>query len=138
MIVFDLQCLQSGDRFEAWFRSNADFDEQLEQGLVQCPFCCSSRVTKAPMAPLLPRSSDDGPVVGEVIAQIATLQAELLRDSRWVGDEFADTARAMHHGEIDTSPVHGEATVEQAQSLVEEGVPIAPLPLPVVPPNQVN
>ena len=44
----------------------------------------------------------------------------------------------MHHGEIDTSPVHGEATAEQAQSMVEEGVPIAPLPLPVVPPNQVN
>jgi hypothetical protein len=137
MIVFDLQCLASGDRFEAWFRSNADFDVQLEQGMVQCPFCSSSRVTKAPMAALLPKSSDGGPV-GEMIARIASLQAELLRDSRWVGDEFAETARAMHHGEIDTSPVHGEATVEQAQLLVEEGVPIAPLPLPVVPPNQVN
>jgi len=55
MIVFDLQCLQSGDRFEAWFRSNADFDRQLEQGQVQCPICSSCRVTKAPMAPLLPK-----------------------------------------------------------------------------------
>ena len=138
MIVFDLQCLQSGDRFEAWFRSNADFDRQLEQGQVQCPICSSCRVTKAPMAPLLPKSSDGGPGAGEVIAEIASLQAELLRDSRWVGDDFAETARAMHHGEIDTSPVHGEATAEEAQSMVEEGVPIAPLPLPVVPPNQVN
>lgn len=138
MIVFDLQCLASGEQFEAWFRSNVDFDQQLEQGLVQCPFCCSSRVTKAPMAALLPKNNHGGPSIGEVIAQIASLQAELLRDSRWVGQEFAETARAMHHGEIDTSPVHGEATAEQAQSLVEEGVPIAPLPLPVVPPNQVN
>jgi len=54
------------------------------------------------------------------------------------GDEFADTALAMHLGEIDTTAVHGEATTEQARSLVEDGVPIAPLPLPVVPPNQVN
>ncbi len=133
MIVFDLQCLASGDRFEAWFRSNADFERQLDQGLVQCPFCQSSRITKAPMAPLLPKSSGyDG------IEKLASLQAELLRNSRWVGDEFADTARAMHVGEIDTSPVHGEATAEQARSLVEDGIPIAPLPLPVVPPNQVN
>ena len=52
MIVFDLHCLASGDRFEAWFRSNADFEQQLDQGQVQCPFCRSSRVAKAPMAPI--------------------------------------------------------------------------------------
>jgi hypothetical protein len=138
MIVFDLHCSQSGDQFEAWFRSNADFEKQLEQGLVQCPFCQSSQVAKAPMAPRVPRKGDGGSKIGDAIAELASLQAELLRDSKWVGDEFADTARAMHHGEIDMTPVHGEATAEQAQSLVEDGVPIAPLPLPVVPPNQVN
>jgi len=87
---------------------------------------------------LVPRCGDGAPAMGDAMAKLATLQAELLRDSKWVGDEFADTARAMHHGEIDTSPVHGEATAEQARSLVDDGVPIAPLPLPVVPPNQVN
>lgn len=138
MIVFDLHCLASGDRFEAWFRSNADFEQQLDQGQVQCPFCRSSRVAKAPMAPLVPRSGSVGFPFGEAMARLAALQAELLRNSRWVGDEFTDTARAMHLGEIDTSPVHGEATAEQARSLVDDGVPIAPLPLPVVPPNQVN
>lgn len=138
MIVFDLHCLASGDRFEAWFRSNADFEQQLDQGQVQCPFCRSSRVAKAPMAPLVPRSGSVGIPFGEAMARLAALQAELLRNSRWVGDEFTDTARAMHLGEIDTSPVHGEATAEQARSLVDDGVPIAPLPLPVVPPNQVN
>jgi hypothetical protein len=126
MIVFDLRCLKSDDRFEAWFRSNADFERQLEQGLVQCPFCASSDIAKAPMAPMLPKSD------------VASLQAELLRNSRWVGDEFADTARSMHLGEIETELVHGQASVEQARSLVEEGVPIAPLPLPVVPPKQLN
>jgi hypothetical protein len=138
MIVFDLHCLARGDRFEAWFRSNADFERQVEQGLVQCPFCQSSQVTKAPMAPQVPRKGEAGPAIGDAIAKLASLQAELLRDSKWVGDEFANTARAMHLGEIDTAPVHGEATAEEAQSLVEDGVPIAPLPLPVVPPNQVN
>jgi hypothetical protein len=138
MIVFDLHCSQSGDLFEAWFRSNADFERQREQGLVQCPFCQSSRVAKAPMAPRVPRKGDFGSDVRDVMAKLSVLQAELLRDSRWVGEEFADTARAMHHGEIDTSPVHGEATAEQARSLVDDGVPIAPLLLPVVPPNQVN
>lgn len=138
MIVFDLYCSASGDRFEAWFRSNAEFEKQAEQGQVKCPFCQSSRVAKAPMAPLVPRRSDSGSAAGEAMAKLASLQAALLRNSQWVGEEFADTARAMHLGEIDTSPVHGEATAEQARSLVEDGVPIAPLPLPVVPPNQVN
>jgi hypothetical protein len=129
MIVFDLRCLASDDRFEAWFRSNADFEQQVEHGLVQCPFCASSDIAKAPMAPMLPKS---GPT------ELASLQAELLRNSRWVGHEFADTARSMHLGEIETEQVHGQASIEQARSLVEEGVPIAPLLLPVVPPKQLN
>ena len=133
MIVFDLRCLASDDRFEAWFRSNADFEQQLEQGLVQCPFCASSDIAKAPMAPMLPRSSPT-----ELVAQVAELQAELLRNSRWVGDRFSETARSMHLGEIETEQVHGQASIEQARSLVDEGVPIAPLPLPVVPPKQLN
>ena len=137
MIVFDLCCRQSGDRFEAWFRSNADFERQLETGLVQCPFCESSDVAKAPMAPMV-ASGGGAEGIAEAIGRLAALQAELLRGSRWVGDRFADTARAMHLGEIDTGPVHGEATAEQVRSLVEDEVPIAPLPLPVVPPDQVN
>ena len=135
MIVFDLSCLASDDRFEAWFRSNADFEQQLEQGLVQCPFCASSDIAKAPMAPMVPRSDS---AAAEAIAHLASLQAQLLADSRWVGDRFADTARSMHLGEIKTEQVHGEASIEQARLLVDEGVPIAPLPLPVVPPKQLN
>ena len=133
MIVFDLQCRDGGERFEAWFRSGADFDEQRSAGLVQCPVCLSANVDKAPMAPRLPRKGSDQP-----IARLAAMQAELLKKSRWVGDEFTDTARAMHSGEIETAQVHGNATLEQAKSLLDEGVPVAPLPLPVTPPNQVN
>ena len=133
MIVFDLQCRDGGETFEAWFQSNADYEKQRESGLVQCPVCQSPNVGKAPMAPRVPRKGSDNP-----FARLAAMQAEMLKDSRWVGDKFADTARAMHLGEIETEQVHGNATLEQARSLAEEGVPVAPLPLPVTPPSQVN
>ena len=133
MIVFDLQCLDSGETFEAWFRSNADFDEQRGSGLVECPFCKSANIAKAPMAPSVPRKAGIDP-----LAKLAAIQAEALKDSRWVGDEFAETARAMHSGEIEREQVHGNATLEQAKTLADEGVPVMPLPLPVTPPNQLN
>lgn len=135
MIVFDLQCLDGGERFEAWFASNDDFERQAKERLVSCPVCQSSRIAKAPMAPLVPKTSAQA---SDTIGHLATIQANLLKDSRWVGDRFAETARAMHHGEVEAGSVHGEATADEAKSLLSEGVPIVPLPLPVVPPNQVN
>jgi hypothetical protein len=134
MIVFDLMCRDGGESFEAWFRSSADYDRQSGAGLVTCPLCGSQNVTKAPMAPRLATGS----AAGGPLARLAAAQAELLKDSRWVGDAFADTARAMHSGEIPAEQVHGSATLEQAKDLAEDGIPVAPLPLPVVPPGQVN
>ncbi|HEX6783662.1 MAG TPA: DUF1178 family protein [Sphingomicrobium sp.] len=133
MIVFDLQCGQDCGTFEAWFRSSADFESQLRADLVKCPLCHSTSVTKAPMAPRVPKKGSHNP-----IARLAAVQAEMLKDSRWVGDNFAETARAMHSGEVERELVHGNATLEQAKSLVDDGIPVAPLPLPVVPPTQVN
>ena len=133
MIVFDLRCDDSGDVFEAWFQSSADYDDQVQRGLVQCPACGSAKVAKAPMAPRVPAKAAASP-----LAQLAELQAAVLEGSEWVGDRFAEEARAMHLGELDSRPVHGNATPADAKSLIEEGVPVAPLPLPVVPPNQVN
>jgi len=132
MIVFDLQCLDGGETFEAWFRSSSDYEEQQAAGLVQCPFCASANIAKAPMAPRVPAKSSNP------MAKLAAIQAEMLKDSNWVGDQFAETARAMHSGEIEPAQVHGKATLAEAKSLVEDGVPVAPLPLPVVPPTQVN
>jgi hypothetical protein len=133
MIVFDLHCLAGGETFEAWFRSNADYDEQCAAGMVRCPYCQSDNVGKAPMAPSVPRKSADA-----ALAKVAALQAEMLKDSRWVGNEFTDTARAMHSGEIEPAQVHGSATLAEAKALADDGVPVAPLPLPVVPPTQLN
>jgi hypothetical protein len=133
MIVFDLQCRDGGETFEGWFRSNADYDEQREAGLVQCPLCRSANIIKAPMAPSVPRKGTDSP-----FARLAAFQGELLKNSRWVGDEFTNTARAMHSGEIEREQVHGNATIEQAKALIDDGISVAPLPLQVKPPNQVN
>jgi hypothetical protein len=133
MIVFDLYCRDGGETFEAWFRSNADYEQQHGAGLVQCPVCGSQSVEKAPMAPRVRRKGGSNP-----LARLAAMQADMLKDSRWVGEEFADTARAMHSGEIEPAQVHGNATLEQARSLAEDGIPVAPLPLPVIPPSQVN
>ena len=133
MIVFDLQCADGCGAFEAWFRSTADYDEQRSAGLVQCPACQSANVDKAPMAPRVPRKGSSAP-----LAKLAAIQARMLEGSQWVGDKFTDTARAMHSGEMETAPVHGNATLEQAKSLADDGIPVAPLPLPVIPPTQLN
>ncbi|MEO6360266.1 MAG: DUF1178 family protein [Sphingomicrobium sp.] len=134
MIVFDLQCRAGGERFEGWFHSNADYEAQSSAELVQCPMCGSADVEKAPMAPMVPKAREGG----NPLARLAAAQAEMLRSSDWVGDRFAETARKMHSGEIESKPVHGQATVTEARSLIDEGIPVAPLLLPVVPPRQVN
>lgn len=133
MIVFDLRCEDSGDVFEAWFQSSADFEKQKRRGLVQCPVCQSNRIAKAPMAPRVPAKPVDSP-----LARLAAAQAKALENSEWVGDRFADEARAIHVGDSEARPVHGNATAAEAKALIDEGIPVAPLPLPVVPPNQVN
>lgn len=137
MILFDLKCLDGGETFEGWFRSSSDFDEQSARDLVECPFCGSPRIAKAPMAPRVPRKvGSDRP--DEPLARLAAIQSKLLQGSSWVGDRFAETARAMHDGKMERQAVHGEATLADARSLFEEGIPVLPLPLPVIPPSQVN
>jgi hypothetical protein len=138
MIVFDLRCADGCAVFEGWFRSGSDFAEQNGRDLVQCPYCGSASVEKAPMAPRVGRSGVTSDVVKEMLGELASLQTKLLRGSEWVGSDLPDTARAMHLGEIEPRPIHGQASAEDAKSLIDEGVPVLPLPLPVMPPRQVN
>jgi hypothetical protein len=133
VIVFDLRCGDGGERFEAWFHSNTDYEAQAKRGLVECPYCGSTNIDKAPMAPSVPRKGSD-----DALKKLAAAQADMLRNSQWVGDKFAETARAMHSGEIEPAAVHGQARLDEVKALAEEGVPVAPLPLPIVPPGQVN
>lgn len=150
MIVFDLAC-PDGHRFEGWFASSEDFAAQSARGLVECPRCGSQQVAKAPMAPAVPRKGNqrgetkqavaNGPLpaeVAEALQHLARAQARALEGSKWVGDNFAEQSRAMHYGERDSEPIHGRATPAEAQQLYDEGVPVAPLPLPVRAPGDLN
>ncbi|HET9511244.1 MAG TPA: DUF1178 family protein [Sphingomonas sp.] len=142
MILFDLKC-DGGHVFEAWFRSSASYDEQRVGGLIACPVCGDGDVAKAVMAPNVGAKGNrnDAPAPAAVkaaLAAIASAQAEAIKDSTWVGTAFADTARAMHSGEKPVTMIHGQATREQAKALVDDGVPVAPLLVPVVPPETVN
>jgi hypothetical protein len=143
MIVFDLRCAPQGHVFEAWFGSNEDFEAQQERGLVACPICGVAAVDKAPMAPRVGAKGNQGgalpaAAVKAALAGIAEAQNKLLEKSEHVGDRFPDEARAIHLGEAEARAIHGQATPEQADDLREEGIPVAPLPLPVVPPETKN
>lgn len=154
MIVFDLSC-DGGHRFEGWFGSSEAFADQKARGLIECPACGSSAVAKAPMAPAVPAKnatpkasaepvSDNTPEpklpapVRKALEKIARAQAESLKTSTWVGTAFAEQSRAMHYGEQDEAPIHGRAEPEEARALLEEGVPVAPLLIPIAPPDEVN
>ena len=162
MIVFDLECSGGAHRFEGWFKSSDDFAHQQQRGLVACPHCGSADVAKAPMAPRLARKGNqlsapapaavaEAPAKLPAIASpklppeavammhvLATMQAEAIKDSQWVGDKFAEESRAMHYGERDTATIHGQATREEAEELWDEGIMIAPLLIPIAPPDEVN
>lgn len=161
MIVFDLECRNGGHRFEGWFGSSDDFAQQQARGLVTCPTCGSADVSKAVMAPNVGRKGNQlpeprartapapaspvtnaGPAIPpEAVAMfraIAEAQAEALKTSRWVGEDFAETAREIHYGEREPEQVHGQATADEARELFEEGIAVAPILFPLVPPDKAN
>jgi hypothetical protein len=158
MIVFELECREAAHRFEGWFKSSDDFARQQRDGMLGCPQCGSGEVVKAPMAPRLARKGNQAPAVVPVPAAktqvmtspqlppeaaammraLAAAQTEAIKDSQWVGDAFAEQSRAMHYGERDAATIHGQATREEAEELWDEGILVAPLLIPVAPPDEVN
>jgi hypothetical protein len=144
MIVFDLKC-GVGHVFEAWFGSSRDYEDQRQRGLLSCPLCGDDEIGKAVMAPSVPakgNSKNDSPpspaAIKAALAAIAEAQRKALDGSTWVGRSFATKARAMHDGDIANTPIHGEASAAEARALIEDGVPVAPLPFPVAPPQTRN
>ncbi|MBX9858416.1 MAG: DUF1178 family protein [Sphingomonas sp.] len=145
MIVFDLRCGQD-HVFEAWFGSSAAYEDQRARGLVCCPVCNDSDVTKAVMAPnvgakgnrAVAAPTPSAPDAKTVLAKLAELQAAIIDKSEWVGRSFPDRARAMYLGEETAAPIHGETTAAEARELIDEGVPIAPLLIPFAPPSARN
>lgn len=147
MIVFDLRCAD-GHVFEAWFGSSEGFENQRARGLLSCPICGDGTIGKAVMAPnIATRGNAQASVPGEAPSPIAMkaamralaeAQRKALEKSEWVGPAFADRARAMHVGDADPAPIHGQATIGEAKALADEGVVVAPLPFPIIPPDALN
>lgn len=128
MIRYNLRCDQ-GHEFEGWFRSAQAFDSQNRAGQVACGFCGSASVEKALMAPAVPRQPDTPPGREAALTEaIAKLRAEVEANSDYVGAAFPAEARAMHEGRAPTRAIHGEARPEEARAMIEEGIPVAPLP----------
>jgi hypothetical protein len=152
VIIFDLRCAPQGHVFEGWFGSSADYEEQQARGLVSCPICGSLEVAKAVMAPAVGAKgnrsapsaggpdlfSGDPESVKTMLAALAAEQKRMLAASEHVGERFAAEARAIHLGDSEARAIHGRATRAEAESLIEDGVPVAPLPFPVAAPGEEN
>jgi hypothetical protein len=154
MIAFDLNC-SNGHRFEGWFASSEDYSKQQSAGLLACPVCNDMTVQKALSVPHVPKKGNQRsvavpvaaepaktdalpPVVVELVQKLAVAQTEMLKQSQWVGGQFAETARAIHYGEEADRIIHGETSADEAKALMEEGIQVAPLLFPVVPPSAKN
>jgi hypothetical protein len=150
MIRYALAC-EAGHEFESWFPASAAFDEQAARGLVSCPVCGSARVEKQIMrpsvarrdradaapAPLAPApGAAPAPPVALISEQERALRQMLrevrehvVKNAEHVGDRFAEEARKMHYGEKEQRSIYGEARIDEARALMEEGVEVVPLPL---------
>lgn len=138
MIQFTLKCPE-GHRFDSWFKSAEAYETLKAAGHVSCAVCGSGEIEKAMMAPRV-RPSRKSAAKGEEKAgalsqpaspaeqALAKLKAHVEANSDYVGLEFASEARAMHSGDVPERAIHGEAKPEEARKLIEEGVPVTPLP----------
>lgn len=152
MIQYSLVC-ENDHKFDAWFRSATAFDEQVARNIVSCPICASSDVNKALMSPAVSlgnarkvsvvehQPSVEKPVGDQKVALSAghpdqanlakamrALREKITSEADYVGDKFAAEARKIHDNEADARGIYGEATAEEAASLLEDGVDFMPLP----------
>ncbi len=141
MISFTLKCAND-HRFDSWFQSSAAFDKLCQAGLISCSVCGSDAVTKAPMTPRV-RTARAVATPKDVATKSVSLlsapgsKAEIAMrefkekvesNSENVGENFAAEARAIHMGDAPERSIRGEAKSEDARALMEDGVPVVPLP----------
>lgn len=154
MIRYNLRC-ERGHAFESWFQSSSAYDSQRKRKLVTCPTCDSAKVEKAIMAPQIARKSRNPDAGKEVAVPVATdttasvpastplmmaqerelrtklkeLRDHITKNADNVGEKFPNEARKMHYGDIEHRPIYGEASPDEARSLIDEGIEVAPLPV---------
>lgn len=149
MIRYSLKC-DTDHSFDSWFQSAAAFDALASAGHVTCPTCGSAHIVKTLMAPAVTparksgTTATDKPTIDRPLTTpanpqeqaLAALRAEVEANSAYVGKSFVDEARKMHEGTAPPRAIHGEARLDEARKLVEEGVPV--MPLPFMPPKKLN
>jgi hypothetical protein len=149
MIRYNLRC-ERNHTFESWFQSSSAYEAQEKRKLVNCPVCGSAKVERAIMAPqIVSKKGRDvvvpAPAATEVAAPASTplmmaqerelraklkeLRDHIVKNADNVGERFPNEARKMHYGDIEHRPIYGEASPEEARSLIEEGVEVSPLPV---------
>jgi hypothetical protein len=142
MKVLDLRCAH-GHGFEGWFASSEAFETQLANGQVECPVCGDTAIVKLLSAPRLNLGNAKPPQQAATPIASSNVPAELSPEARWmravrevlsktedVGERFADEARKMHYGETEERGIRGQATPEQAEALLDEGIAVMALPMP--------
>jgi len=131
MIRYALVCDQAHE-FEGWFASSQDYDDQSDKGLVSCPACGSPQVRKQIMAPAVAGTRKRGvaePSMRQMMMEaMGRVRRHVEENFDDVGDTFASEARAIHEGKAEERGIYGQATSEEVKSLLEDGVPVAPLP----------
>ncbi len=135
MIRFSLHC-DNAHEFDAWFRSNEDFDEQKKSGLLSCPFCHSTSIEKQLMAPAVSTARKREQQVGlgleaeqqKMLSALREVTKKVRKEAEYVGDRFAEEARRIHFKEVEERAIYGEASVKEVSSLMEDGIPVVPLP----------
>lgn len=136
MIVFELIC-PLHHRFEGWFGSPEDFDGQRSGGLLSCPTCGNSAIEKFLTAKIRKLEAESPTAVQEDQAPSPKRPANLnelidfvLTHTENVGGEFPDEARRIHYKQAPLRNIRGTATRQQTEDLLEEGIPVMPLPIP--------
>ena len=136
MKVFDLAC-EHDHRFEGWFASSADYDEQCAKGLIECPMCGSTSIRKLPAAPRLNLSGGEeraappaAPTPEQIQAMWMKMARHIAQNTEDVGANFAEEARRIHYREAPERGIRGTASKEDAQALQEEGIEVFSFPMP--------
>ena len=133
MIKYALVC-EHEHAFEGWFGASADYDDQHARGLLQCPVCGSAAVRKQIMAPAVAGTKAHRAEVSSdkrremAMHAAARIRREVETNFDYVGDAFAKEARAIHEGKSEERGIYGEASGAEVKALIEDGVPVAPLP----------
>ena len=124
MIAYQLQC-RNGHSFEGWFKDSAAFDAQSADGKLACPSCNSRKVEKAVMAPAIAGKAREQ---AQARATLRAMRQAVLENAEHVGGAFPEEARKIHYGETPERPIYGEASADDVEALLDEGVEVLPIP----------